>query len=422
MSRQVAAAEGAAREPRVRARELPAWVPGLACLALVGVSVVALARAGDPYVPENEPGSIGWAWLFTGAALAAFLAYLAGLWLLERARSSRLAVVLAVAAAVQLLPLAGPVLLSTDVYSYWDYARLSAVHGANPYTDTPSLYPDDPAFPLMGSHWYETPTVYGPGLTLFSEGHAAVAGESAAGAAWFYKALGAGAVLVLAALAARLGRRPAFSAALVGWNPVLAFHFAGGGHNDALMMVFVLGALALAASGRRQLAGAAWALSIAVKWVPLVFVPLRLIADWRNGKRVPYQGFAAAVALVAGVAFWRYGGAWLGAFGPLADNLREVTRRSFPHRLVQITGMPAGVASGLFAAGFAVFYLWLLREAWRGRARLTLAACGLLLATTWLVPWYAVWAVPLAAVEEDRAARWLAVGLSAYLVPMFLPI
>src|SRR5204862_2422055 len=61
---------------------------------------------------------------------------------------------------------------------------------------------------------------------------------------------------------------------------------------------------------------------------------------------------------------------------------------------------------------FALVYLWLLREAWRGRARLGLTACGLLLATSWLQPWYAVWALPLAAVEEDRLAQAVAIALS----------
>ena len=75
-----------------------------------------------------------------------------------------------------------------------------------------------------------------------------------------------------------------------------------------------------------------------------------------------------------------------------------------------------------FAVLFAGAYVWLLVEAWRGRARLGLCAGLLLLATPWLVPWYAVWAVPLAAVEEDAAARWLALGLSAYLLRDAVPL
>ena len=69
-----------------------------------------------------------------------------------------------------------------------------------------------------------------------------------------------------------------YAAALVGWNPLFAIHFAGGGHNDSILIALTLGALALAAAGRKQLAGAAWALAVLIKWVPLVFFALRAVA------------------------------------------------------------------------------------------------------------------------------------------------
>jgi len=388
---------------------------GLACLCFVGLAVAAAFPESSPLVPDHRGSETGWAWLYLGASVAAFVAYIGAVALLGRGRSARVGAVLVVAAAVQLLPLAGPVLLSTDVYTYWDYGRLAAVHDVNPYSEPPSAVPGDPAYPLMGDRWRDTTTVYGPGFTLLSQGHAAIAGDSPALADRLYRALAAAAVLLLAALAARLGRRAAFSAAFVGWNPLLAFHFAGGGHNDALMMALVLGALALAASGRRQLAGAAWACAIAVKWVPLLFLPLHAIAAWRGGRAILPLGFAAAAGVLGGLAFAFYGTAWLGAFGPLADNLSDQARYSIPNRLSQL-GLPKDLAAGLLAGLFVLAYLWLLVEAWRGRARLGLCAGLVLLATTWLVPWYAVWAVPFAAVEEDGAARWLALGLSAYLL------
>ena len=74
----------------------------------------------------------------------------------------------------------------------------------------------------------------------------------------------------------------------------------------------------------------------------------------------------------------------------------------------------------LAAGGLA--YLWLLREARRGRARLGLATGLLLLATPWLIAWYVIWALPLAAAEDDEAAAWLAVALSAYLIRQTVPI
>lgn len=61
-------------------------------------------------------------------------------------------------------------------------------------------------------------------------------------------------------------------------------------------------------------------------------------------------------------------------------------------------------------------YIWLLRSAAHGRARLGLAAGLILIASPYLVSWYTIWAVPLAAAEEDEAAQLLSLGLCAYLL------
>lgn len=224
-----------------------------------------------------------------------------------------------------------------------------------------------------------------------------------------------------AALAARLSVRKSFAWAFVGWNPLLALHFAGGGHNDAWMAAFVLAALALAAFGRSRLSGVAWALAIAVKWVPLVLLPLHALAERNRGRPLGYAGLGAVAVTIAGVATWRYGFAWLGALGPLAGNAGEGTSFALPRRL-ETVGLPYALAVGLLVAAFAAAYLLLVREAWRGRARLAFAACLLLLATPYLVAWYVVWAVPLAAAEDDRPAQLLALGLSAYLLSQAVPL
>jgi alpha-1,6-mannosyltransferase len=396
------------------------WVAGGACLALVAAAGAVAWPGSSLLTPDHHDGTRTWSWIYLALIVAAFLVYVGALVLIARGEV-RPGAALAVAVAIQLVPLTAPVLLSTDVYTYWDYGRLGAVHGENPYVDDPSTQRGDPAFARMGAQWRNTTSVYGPAFTLASEGHAAAVGGSPPAAAWTYKALAALALVAIAWLASRLAPRPAFAAAFVGWNPLLAVHFAGGGHNDAWMMAFVLAALALAATGRRQLAGAAWALAIGIKWVAAVFLPLRAIEAWRERRRVGHLGFAAAAALLAGLASWRYGTGWLDAFGPVARNLREGARYSIPSRLESL-GVPHGAAVGLLVGLFGVAYVWLLREAWRGRARLGLAAGLLIVAAPWLVPWYAVWTVPLAAIEEDRTAQVLALALCAYLLRDAVPL
>jgi len=228
-------------------------------------------------------------------------------------------------------------------------------------------------------------------------------------------------VLAAAGLAARLARRRALALAFVGWNPLLAVHFAGGGHNDAWLALFVVGALAAGASGKRQLAGVCWALGVLVKWVPLVLLPLRALEARARGRRVGHLGFGLAVAIVGSLAIARYGTAWLGAFGPLARNANHETRWALPHRLEQL-GVPRAAAIALFVIAFAAVYAWLARDAWRGKARLGLATCALLLASPYLVAWYVVWALPLAAAEDDEPAALLSLALCAYLLRQTVPL
>jgi hypothetical protein len=272
-----------------------------------------------------------------------------------------------------------------------------------------------PGYEWMGADWHDQSSVYGPAFTFASE---AVGGSSHTYAAWAFKAAAALAMLVVSLLALR---RSAFAGAFVGWNPVVALHFAGGGHNDAWMIALVLAALALGSAGRRNAAGAAWALAIFVKWVPLVLLPLRALEARATGRRVGHVGFALAALALAGLATWQFGLAWPGALAPLARNVAGATRYSLPHRLSQL-GVPESFATGVFAVVFLCVYVWLAREALRGRARLALAAGALVLCSPYVAPWYLGWVVPLAAIEEDRAARMVALALTAYLLPQTIPV
>ena len=55
-----------------------------------------------------------------------------------------------VAVLIQTAPLAGPVLLSTDVYTYWAYGRVAAVARREPVPDGSEAFPEDPAYERMG--------------------------------------------------------------------------------------------------------------------------------------------------------------------------------------------------------------------------------------------------------------------------------
>ena len=380
---------------------------------LVGVCAASVWTAGSP-LRAGSPIGHGVPRLFLPCLWGAFVAYLVALALLRHRQVGVRAAVL-VAVVVQLVPLGAPLIGSTDAWSYWDYARTAAVHGANPYLVPPNAYPRDAAYGHMGAAWHGTTSAYGPAFTLASEPVALAARSSAAAAAWTFRGLAAAAVLLSAALAGVLARRTVFAIAFVGWNPLLAIDFAGGGHNDALMVALVLGALALAAAGRSRLSSVVWVASIFVKWVSVLLLPLHLLAERAAGRRIGWGTLVSALAGGAVLATVAFGPRWLRAATPLAHTAAHGSRFATPQRL-ESAGLPRWAALSLVGGAFAVAYALLLRSAARGRARLGLATGLLLLAAPYVVSWYAVWAVPLAAAEEDGAAQLLSLGLCAYLL------
>ena len=391
-------------------------------LTLVALGSMLAWRVHSPIVPRDGGTAVtGTAWTFLVVLVLAFTVYLAAIVLLNRS-PPRLPAVLAIAVAIQLAPLGAPLLLSTDAWTYWDYGRIAAVHGGNPYVNHPSAFPDDPALREMGARWRDKTSVYGPAFTLASEPLARAAGSSRDAAAWEYKVLAGIAVVVAAGLAAWATRRRALAAAFVGWNPVLAIHLAGGGHNDAWVGVLVLGATTLALSRRANASGVLWTLAVAVKWVPLVFLGLRALETRARRERLGVAGIALTAGAVAVVSTWRYGWQWLAALAPLADNARLETRYALPQRL-QSAGVPRDIALWLAGAILVGGLALLARRAARARARLALAACLVLVTTPYLAVWYLGWAVPLAAADEDDSfARAGVLVLCAYLLPQTIPL
>ena len=70
--------------------------------------------------------------------------------------------------ALQLIVFVGPILLSTDVFSYIAYARMGVEHGINPYLHGPASIVGDPVYHYVGQDWKHVETAYGPLYTLLS--------------------------------------------------------------------------------------------------------------------------------------------------------------------------------------------------------------------------------------------------------------
>jgi Glycosyltransferase family 87 len=388
-------------------------LPGLGIFLAVVVTVIAVHHAPRTDASPIEPFG-DWRIAYRAAVVAAFALYAVAVVVFRARRRAATTAVLVVAAAIQFAPLAAPLLLSKDVYTYWNKGRIGAVHRANIFATAPSAFPNDPSYPYVAEDWRDREFFYGPTMAGVAEGDAAIAGVSRPTAVGIFRVVAAVSVVAAALLVTIVAPRPAFGAVLVGWNPVLALHFAGGGHNDALMMALFAGSLVLAARRRRVFANLAWVAAAALKWTLLAFVPLQVLA-----RRRPFAGKSLAVVVAGLVAasFAVWGTAWITSLRALRSQSNTPSSNSFAWWLSDHVGGSRLTWVHVIIALFVVAYAVLAVQAWRtGRARVGLAAGFLVAATPFLGPWYLMWPATLTAVEEDDVAVLVLVLLTAWLL------
>jgi alpha-1,6-mannosyltransferase len=355
--------------------------------------------------------------------VTAALVVLAVAWLVASWCAPRLpaAVVWTSVAATQVLLVLGPPLPLTDVFNYLHYGRMSALDGLNPYHALPLAAAADPAYRF--SNWHHLPSPYGPLFTLLAEGLAPL---GLVASYWTWKAIvlasSLGVLAIVAWAARRAGRSPQAAVALVGLNPLVLVYGIGGLHNEPLMLLAVVGAVALVLRGRDGVTplwdvggGVCAALAAGIK--PSAALVVALVVLGARRRLWALAGAAAAGLAIAAVVELRYGG-WLSAVGIQA---RLVTPLSVPNVIAALAGRGALDATGLRLAelAFAIIAAAALAAvAWR-RERLAgatgAAMLGSVVTLGWAMPWYVWWVLPFAALARTRALTAACVVLTVWL-------
>lgn len=315
-----------------------------------------------------------------------------------------------------------PVLLSHDVYSYVDYARLGVRHGLDPYVHPPLAAPADPAYAEVT--WTESTSAYGPLFTLLTY---PLAWLPVGTAVALLKAVAALSVLAIAAIVSRLaagrGTDPLRAAAFVALNPLVLVHVVGGAHNDGLTMLFATLSVAAVLSARELSGGILLVAAIATKASAAFLAPFALLGSPRRDRFA--LGASLAALAIAAVAWLAFDWDWLHGFGLAGENQSRTSHMSIPITTARLTGLDAGAvrlaASVLFATTVAALITW----TWRGGDWVRAAgwtALALLLATSWLLPWYLIWALPLVTISRDRSLALLTLALTAYQLGARIPL
>lgn len=382
-----------------------------------------LRFAGQPFADGSLSGPLFYAGLW-----AALLLY--GAVLLRAGDLSRRTAFGAIAGLHALFLLAPP-LLSQDVFSYIAYARLGVEHDLVPYTHSPLDIPFDPVFGFAGSK--DAVSVYGPVFTLLTYPLAPLGVPEAF---WVLKVVAALASLGVVALVwhtcERLGRDPVLPALFVGLNPHVLVHVVGGAHNEALVMLVVMAGVALFVAGREPAGAAVATAAASLKASAALVVPFLVLGARRT--RAVFLAAAAAAIGIGLVALAGFGSDALDALGLISSNQERTSRFSFPYKTAELLGtlLPGdrleyrSAVRAVYAVAFGAVALWLMHRTWRGRSEpIAMAAwttLAVLVASAWLVPWYALWLLPLAALVADRRLWIASFALSAWMLAIAVPL
>jgi alpha-1,6-mannosyltransferase len=307
----------------------------------------------------------------------------------------------------------------TDVFNYLGYARLGGLHHLNPYTHPIASEMHDPVYRF--STWHHLLSPYGP---LFTALTYPLAWLSLPVAYWTLKVITVLMSLTFIALVAQcaraLGRDPRFAILFVAANPIFLMYAIPGFHNDFFMLVPSTAAIAFLLSHRDRSAGAAVMVAIAVKFTAGLLLPFLLLAARPNiRRRRIIEG-----CVIAGIPLLAMSLLLFGLSLPnLSDQATLLTNWSVPNLFGLAIGIGGGTPGLLrvlnVAVVLAVALLVRQRRDWLAGAGW--ATFALIVSLAWLVPWYLVWLLPLAALSTNVRLRQAALALTVFLVITFMP-
>jgi hypothetical protein len=332
--------------------------------------------------------------------------------------------------ALHAIVLAGPILLSTDVFSYIAYARMGVEHGINPYLHGPIAISNDPIYRFVGPDWKHVATAYGPLYTLLSY---PLAPLGVKGALWGMKLVALAASIGTLVLTWRCARARAIDPVLailaVGANPLYLIYGLGGAHNDLIMLLAMMGAVSLTFAGRDAAAAATVVAGALVKATVAALLPF-MIAARRSWAQL--AGAAGALALGAVAAYAFFGVHGVDVIAALNRDAAFVSTDSFPNEIAHLFGKPGvfPVDHDLLKAALVLVVAYLLWRTWRGYDWVAAAGWTLLaiaVTSTWLLAWYILWPLPLAVVTRDRRLLIATLAVQALFIlhqttPLLAPV
>jgi hypothetical protein len=284
-------------------------------------------------------------------------------------------------------------------------ARLGGRYHLDPYVVPPAARRDDDVFVFV--HWRHAVTDYGP---LFTLGVRPLGRVSVGDAVWALKGLaalsGLGCTALVGWIAHRRGGSAARAVAAFGLNPIVLVWTVAGAHNDLLMLLVLLAGVALVVGDRAAAGGAALVGAAAIKLSAGLVIPFFVVRRAPGRLRL-LAGVAIAAAVVVAISVVAFPDHAQGMFAKLQRQGALVDIASVPLGAAYALGLPRIVPRELqvlhlLLAAWTVGWLVYVARGGDALAAAGWALLGVVVASSWLLPWYLVWPLGLAAASDRR--------------------
>ena len=348
---------------------------------LGAIQLVALTICSQNFSRTGEPSFI----MPLLVAGAAYLLAIRELFSTPKFPKRVIVLGLALATLWQVLFLWLPARSDDDIHRYvWD-GRVQRL-GYSPYV----VIPNEPA--LAALHTSETrtlnnpevPSPYPPGAQLFFRAVTAIH-ESTFALKVAFVVCDLAIVLVLLDVLRRTRQGEHWVLAYA-WHPLLATEVAGSGHIDIVGVLLLMVSAAALARRWRAVAAVAFGLAVAVKFLPIVLLPLY----WKR-VRLRHGLLAALVLGLLYLPFLNHGGIPFGSLGTYVQRFRF--NDPVFATLERVTAPQ--VVAGLSALVGILIAIWMRRRSaeWSSDTFAWPMAASLLCAPV-VYPWYLLWLLP----------------------------
>ncbi len=292
--------------------------------------------------------------------------------------------------------------------------------GKSPFSTVPNMFQGDPFLKYVW--WKDISGAYGPVWEGLAALVTRLVGSGLLVNLFSYKLLAvahfwAGMPLVYFTLRRF---RPEFAVAglfLYSWNPLAQFEIAGNGHSEGMVLFWLVAAVCLLIRGRHLLALLALTVAVLVKFIPILLVPLFLVALWKaHADKALISRLRQIVIAVASMGALAIAIYIPFGIGSVITNISYLNSRDYLYhssvplialRVLQDLGVPGPMTpqivrpAATLLMGIAV--LWQVVRLLRGsadpyqvkegviRGSFEILFLYLLAASLWFQPWYLLW-------------------------------